>query len=84
MVTATAESVVSRVLTEDVLTVKQAQSELEAITGRRYDKATFPRWMFRGVGGIKLDHVRVGNQLLTSKQALHRFIAARTAESIGN
>jgi len=79
-----AESVVGRVLTEDVLTLAQARSEFSKIAGRRPDKGTICRWVHRGVGGVKLDAVRVGSQLLTSKQALHRFVTARTAQSVGN
>lgn len=78
-----AESVVGRVLTEDVLTLAQARSEFSQIAGRRVDKGTICRWVHRWVGGVKLDAVRVGSQLLTSKQALHRFISARTAQSVG-
>lgn len=78
------EAVVSRVLAEDVLTLSQAREQLSQITGRRPDKATMTRWIHRGVGGIKLDAVRIGTQLLTSKQSLTRFIAARTEQSIGD
>ncbi len=77
------ESVVSRVLTEDVLTLAEARTELFRATGRRPDKATMTRWIHRGAGGVKLDAIRIGCQLLTSKQALTRFIEARTANSIG-
>ncbi len=78
-----AESIVSRVLTEDVVTLSEARSELFRITGRRPDKATMTRWIHRGVGGIKLDAVRLGCQILTSRQALTRFIEARTQKSVG-
>ena len=81
--TSTAESLVARVLTEDVLTLAEARAELRHITGKRPDKATLTRWIHRGVGGVRLDAVRVGCQLLTSRQALNRFVVARTAKSIG-
>lgn len=74
---------VSRILTEDVLTISQARNELAAITLQRPDKATMTRWIHRGVGGVKLEAVRLGVQLLTSRQALTRFIEARTAKSVG-
>ena len=77
------ETAVNRVLTEDVLTLSQVRSELFHICGRRPDKATMTRWIHRGVGGIKLDAIRLGSQLFTSKQALTRFIEARTAKSVG-
>ena len=69
---------VSRVLTEDVLTLSQARTELSQIAGQRPDKATITRWIHRGVGGVKLDAIRLGRQILTSRQALTRFIEERS------
>ena len=73
---------VSRVLTEDVCTLAEARKELAAIVGRRPDKATVCRWIHRGVGGVKLDAIRLGSQLLTSRQAITRFIQQRTQDSV--
>jgi hypothetical protein len=70
---------VSRVLSEDVLTLKQAAIELASVTGKRPDKSTLFRWIARGVGGVKLDGARVGRDWITSKQALTRFIQERSA-----
>jgi hypothetical protein len=77
------EVTISRVLTEDVLTLAQARAELRQITGKRPDKATMTRWIHRGVGGTKLEAVRLGCQLFTSRQALTRFIHDRTEKSVG-
>lgn len=77
------ESPVSRVLTEDVISLPQARKELFKILGKRPDKATITRWIHRGVGGIKLDCIVLGRNYYTSKQALTRFIEARTAKKIG-
>ena len=66
------------ILTEDVLTLQDARNELAEITGRRPDKCTLYRWCLRGVRGTKLEHIRLGDRILTSRQALTRFIAART------
>lgn len=77
------QTVVSRILTEDVLTLSDARRELAGITGKRPDKSTMARWIHRGVGGIKLESVALGRQLFTSKQALTRFIEARTAKALG-
>ncbi len=72
-------SVVSKILTEDVLTLTQARAELANLTGIRPDKATMTRWIHRGVGGIKLEAIRLGGRnIFTSMQALTRFIEART------
>ena len=74
-----AAEVVSRILTEDVLSLSQARAELANLTGDRPDKATMTRWIHRGVGGIKLEAIRIGGRnIFTSTQALTRFIEART------
>lgn len=76
-------SPVQQILTEDVLTLTEARQEIHSITRQRPDKATLTRWIHRGVGGVKLDAVRLGRQLITSRQAITRFISARTAGSVG-
>lgn len=74
-----AAETVSRVLTESVLTITQARDLIGDSIGKRPDKATIHRWIHRGVGGTKLEAIKVGNQTLTSAQAINRFITARTA-----
>ncbi len=73
------DSTATNILTEDVLSLSEARRELFQVTGRRPDKATIYRWCKQGVGGVRLEHVRLGNIILTSTQAITRFIAARTA-----
>lgn len=72
---------VRRVLAEDVLTLAEARAEIARSTGRRCrpDKATMHRWIHRGVDGIRLEAVRLGRQWFTSRQAITRFVEARTA-----
>ena len=67
-----------RILSENVLTLKDAASEIGNLIGRRPDKTTIYRWCLRGVGGVKLESVRLGNRILTSRQAITRFIEARS------
>jgi len=69
---------VRQILTEDVLTITEARSELASVTGRRPDRATLWRWIHKGVGGQKLSAIRLGNQWLTSRQSITRFIEARS------
>jgi hypothetical protein len=66
------------VLSEDVITIPQACDWIKATTGRKTDRTTVYRWVLNGVEGQKLEAVRVGRQILTSRQALTRFIAARS------
>ena len=83
VVESAASDAVRRVLSEDVLTLSEARAEIARVTGRRCrpDKATVFRWIKRGIGGVRLEAVRVGVQWLTSRQAITRFAVARTAAS---
>ena len=72
------QAVVNRVMTESMLSLAEARKELHEVTGRRPDKATLTRWIHKGVGGVKLEAVRLGYQIFTSRQAITRFIEART------
>jgi hypothetical protein len=41
--------------------------------GRRPHPATFYRWAKAGLRGVRLETIRVGGSLCTSREALHRF-----------
>ena len=73
-----ASSVVSQLMTEDVIPLDDARKELQELTGVRMCKATIWRWAMRGCGGTKLETFRVGRALMTSRQAVTRFIHARS------
>ena len=73
-----AKANVQRILTEDGITLRGARADLEKVLGRRPDKTTLYRWCLKGVRGVKLEHVRLGNLILTSRQAITRFIERRT------
>jgi hypothetical protein len=81
---ATVETTVEKILSEDVITFADGRKEIGQLTGRRPDKSSMTRWVHRGVGGVRLEAVRIGSTLVTSRQAINRFIVARTAKSIGN
>lgn len=74
-----AATTVRAVLTEDVLTIPQARTELQELTGIRPDKSTITRWILRGSQGVRLEAIKLGRNWITSKQALTRFIVARTS-----
>ncbi len=78
------EEVVRKVLSESILTTSQALFELQSISGKRPDKATLHRWIFRGIGGIRLEAVRVGMNWVTSVEALNRFIVATTDRAVNS
>ncbi|MCD0458659.1 DUF1580 domain-containing protein [Roseiconus lacunae] len=69
------------VLTEDSLTIASASVESKEWFGKSVDRSTIYRWIFSGVRGVKLEHARIGNRIVTSRQALHRFFTHLTEKS---
>jgi len=57
-------------LTEDLIRL----NEVPKVLPRRVDVSTAWRWAMRGVGGIKLETVKIGGKKMTSRQAVTRFI----------
>ena len=70
-----AEQKVNTILSESVLSLAQATDEIGLLTGYRPSRPTLCRWIQQG----KLDSVRLGRQLFTSREAVHRYVVARTA-----
>ncbi len=60
-------------LTEDLVSLTQVAQELDVHVSAPY------RWLHRGVRGVQLESIRVGGKLLTSRQAVHRFLRATQA-----
>lgn len=59
-------------LTEDLLSLAQATRQLPT----RPNVSTVWRWAKRGVGGTKLETIKIGGKQLTSLQAINRFLVA--------
>lgn len=68
-----------KLLTEDVLTIREVAKELPG----RPNLCTIWRWTNRGVAGVRLEIVRVGERIFTSRQAVARFLEA-TQEPTGS
>ncbi|TWU44144.1 hypothetical protein Q31b_16800 [Novipirellula aureliae] len=67
------------ILTEDVISLSEVRKCLPKVGGqKRPHISTIWRWTLRGVGGVKLETVKIGSRILTSKQAVTRFISATT------
>ena len=65
------------ILSEDLLTIEQAAREVPRPAGKKpLHYATAWRWAHRGLRGHKLETVRVGSQLMTSRERLHAFLLA--------
>ncbi|GAA4465472.1 DUF1580 domain-containing protein [Novipirellula rosea] len=59
-------------LTEDLITLNEAVKEIPT----HPHLSTVWRWHKRGINGIKLETIKIGSNILTTKQAITRFFAA--------
>lgn len=62
------------------LTLSQAAAAVPALRGKRLHVSTLWRWCRRGCKGrngltVRLQHGRVGGQIVTTREALDRFYA---------
>ena len=59
---------------EQLLTVSQAARSLPHLRGEKpVHSGTIARWIHRGVRGVRLEAVKLGRTLVTSREALQRF-----------
>jgi hypothetical protein len=56
---------------------------VEQATGRRPHLSTCLRWCTRGSRGVRLESRVLGGRRLTSVPAVHRYMDATTAASVG-
>lgn len=67
-------------LHEELLSLAQAASLLpRRRAGKRPHPATLYRWASRGINSVRLEVLRVGATLCTSREALQRFFERLTA-----
>ncbi len=61
-------------LDESPLTLAEAARALPRLRGgKRVHVATLYRWVSRGVAGVRLESLRLGRTVVTSREALQRF-----------
>ena len=63
----------SRLTREHLLSFAEAVSYLPTINGRHHAPSTMYRWCRRGIGGVRLEYIRIGRNMATSREALDRF-----------
>ena len=61
---------------EDLLSLSEACASLPRIDGKRPHISTVWRWCRKGIHGVRLEHVRLGHRICTSREALSRFANA--------
>ena len=65
---------------EELLSLTDAAKALPPIDGKRPHISTIWRWCRRGVRGVRLEYVRLGHRVCTTREALGRF-AQRLADA---
>ena len=61
---------------EELLSLSESCAALPRIDGKRPHTSTIWRWCRKGVRGVRLEHVRLGHRICTSRAALNRFANA--------
>lgn len=61
---------------ETLLSLAEATKALPSVNGKRPAIATLWRWCRKGLGGVRLEYVRVGRNIATTREALNRFFNA--------
>ncbi len=63
---------------ETLLSLTDATKALPLLNGKHVHVSTIWRWIHKGSAGVCLEYVRLGCRLMTSREAIGRFMAART------
>ncbi|MGA2619871.1 MAG: DUF1580 domain-containing protein [Thermoguttaceae bacterium] len=61
---------------ETLVTVAAVCRMFPGRTGRGISRATLWRWMLRGIGGVRLESVKIGGVRYVTRKAVERFVAA--------
>lgn len=64
---------------EEILSLSEAAAKLSRINGRRPHTSTLWRLSRKGCRGTRLEYIRVGSKIATSREALDRFFNAQAA-----
>ena len=64
---------------ETIVSLTEATKVLPPRNGRRVAISTMWRWCRKGLRGVRLEYVRMGRNIATSREALNRFFNALAA-----
>lgn len=62
--------------TETIVSLTEATKILPRVNGKRPSISTLWRWCRKGLRGVRLEYIRVGRNIATSREALNRFFTA--------
>lgn len=63
---------------EDLIPFNQVPQHLQKTFGHKVHIASVYRWVNRGLGGVRLETIKVGSKRFTSAQALDRLFNGAT------
>ena len=66
------------VMDEELLTLVEAAKVVPKVDGRRVHVNTLWRWCRKGLRGVRLEHLHIGSRIVTSEEAIRRFLTALT------
>ncbi len=61
---------------ETVVSLTEATKILPPVNGKRPAISTMWRWCRKGLHGVRLEYIRVGRSIATSREAINRFFEA--------
>jgi hypothetical protein len=61
---------------EHLLSLHDAAKILPVHGAKRIHMSTLWRWCRKGIGGVRLEYLRVGRRIITSREAMGRFFEA--------
>lgn len=67
---------------DSIISVEAAAKHVSKLCGKKRNRSVILRWINRGVSGVKLEAIRIGGDLFTSREALNEFLnKAQTART---
>lgn len=70
------------ITSERIIGLAEAARIIPPRNGRRVAISTLWRWCRKGLGGVRLEYIRLGRNIATSTQALNRFFLALANEDV--
>lgn len=61
---------------EKIITLNEAARLVPTVNGKRVHVSSVWRWALKGVGGVHLEYGRLGRRIVTSHEAMGRFMNA--------
>jgi len=58
---------------DELLGLSQAAAACPPVDGKRPHASSLWRWMRKGCRGVRLEHVKVGRRVVTTREALEKF-----------